>query len=99
MANSAVKLYKELYKEKYGIRCKVPDGDISSGLIPRHDPILVKVIERMGPVEASGEFSELTIMNINAITYRIVNNHGKESIETPLDINWTVVEADVLLEQ
>ncbi len=99
MSDKGVELYKKLYKEKYKKRCKLADELLYDGIsMKRHDPILVKTVEILGK-DASGRFSELTVMEILDMKYRIVHESGKEYVETPFNIKWTMVEPEVLLEQ
>lgn len=99
MSDKGVELYKKLYKEKYKKRCKLADELLYDGIsMKRHDPILVKTVEILGK-DASGQFSELAIMEIRDMEYRIAHESGKEYIETPFNIKWTTVEPEVLLEQ
>lgn len=59
--------------------------------IPRHDPILVQVVEELGTKEASGKFANLIIVIISYRTYRIEEQAGKEYIVTPNLEEWTVI--------
>lgn len=100
LSDIAIELYKQLYRQKYKKNCRIAVKDLSVGYkIPRHDPILIKVIELLGTTNASGKFSELIITEINSMSYRIINYNGKEKIETPFDINWINVDPNILLQQ
>lgn len=61
------------------------------GDIERHDPVLVAVVERLGRA-ASGRCADLKIAEIESNTYRIDEYDGNESVETPSDIEWTVIK-------
>ena len=56
--------------------------DISG--IKRHDPILIQVIETLGPEKASGRFADLQIAQVTH-KYRIDEYDGNESVITPED--------------
>ena len=70
-------------KNKYG------DDDI----LERHDPRLVDCVETLGE-KANGKFSRLAVVEIDSNRYRIDEYDGRESIETPDSIAWTVIEED-----
>ena len=55
---------------------------------PRHDPILVQVVEEMGNA-ASGNVAKLYVEEFEGGKYRIVNDDGWEHLETPGSIRWT----------
>ena len=55
-------------------------------LIPRHHPLLVKVVEELAE-KASGPHSKLEIKEVNG-PYRIVEYDGWETVETPETIDW-----------
>jgi hypothetical protein len=54
--------------------------------IPRHDPVLVQVVEELGSA-ASREISKLIIEEVYG-PYRIHEYDGMERIETPDDMDW-----------
>lgn len=58
-----------------------PDHDF-----PRHDPVLIEVIEKLGD-EASGDYAAIAIEEIEG-RYRICEYDGSEWIETPESIDW-----------
>jgi len=63
---------------------------ISSRDFDRTDPILVQVVEELGP-KADGYCAKLTIETLEKGTlYRIKEYDGYESIETNNDIEWRV---------
>lgn len=53
---------------------------------PRHDPILIEVIEELGG-EASGALANLQIAEVNG-PYRIDEYDGNETVETPSSYDW-----------
>ena len=60
--------------------CDLEDG------FPRHDPILVSVIEKLGK-KAGGDCSNLVIRTVTT-PYRIDEYHGNESVMTADDYEW-----------
>ena len=59
--------------------------------IPRHDPDLIAVVERLGAHAASGSYANLQIEVIEGDRYYINDYDGNESVETPETIDWVVV--------
>jgi len=59
--------------------------------IPRHDPILIRVIEELGLDRASGNHAQLKIVEIVGRTYRIEEYDGMEGVVTPNIEEWTVI--------
>jgi hypothetical protein len=59
--------------------------------IPRHDPILVRVVRELGS-EANGQYADLNIVEINTPMYRVQEYDGKEWIETPDSVDWVIIE-------
>ena len=58
--------------------------------VPRHDPILVAVVEQLGP-EACGACASLAIEEIASGTaYRIDEYDGNESVQTHETYNWVI---------
>lgn len=57
--------------------------------IPRHDPIIVQVVEQLGE-EANGICADLRIAEVEG-AYRIDEYDGNESVETPDAIDWIYV--------
>lgn len=58
--------------------------------MPRHDEILVKVVETLGD-KANGVFSELAIVELSGNRYIIEEYDGAETVVEPKDINWIFV--------
>jgi hypothetical protein len=59
--------------------------------IPRHDPILIRVIEELGSDRASGKHARLKIVEIVGRTYRVEEYDGMEWVVTPNIEEWTVI--------
>jgi hypothetical protein len=68
-------------------------AEISNG-IPRHDPLLVEVVERLGP-EVNTNLSELEIVTIDSDRYRIVEYDGLESVETPESVRYVEIPPEM----
>lgn len=60
-------------------------------ILPRHDPILVQVVEELGSERASAECATLRVVSISGRTYRISDYDGHETIITPNLEEWTVI--------
>ena len=58
--------------------------------IERHNPLLVQCVEELGE-EASGKFCSLIVVEIEGNLYRIQDYDGLEYVETPGDIDWTII--------
>jgi hypothetical protein len=58
---------------------------------PRHDPVLVQVVEELGS-KASGPRSVLSIAIVEESTYHLaVSTEGSESVLTPLTVKWITI--------
>lgn len=57
----------------------------------RHDPDLIKVVEELGS-EASGDYADLAIVEIQASKYRIDEYDGLESVEEFPGGGWITIE-------
>ena len=57
------------------------------GTLPRHNKVLVKVIEELGG-DANTEYSELDIVKINSPLYRFEKNNDYEYLITPDKTSW-----------
>lgn len=66
--------------------------DAVRSFLNRHDPDLVAVVEALGR-EAGGTFSELDIEEIDGDKYFIEEYDGRETVVTPDDICWEVIES------
>ena len=76
LSDEAEKLYEKLAGEEF---CPYDT--------PRHCPHLIRVIEELG-ARASGECSDLQIVDIADSRYRINEYDGFESVETPHTLRW-----------
>ena len=65
---------------------------------PRHDADLVKVVETLGK-EASGVHSKLVVETITSPLYMLEEYDGIETIYTPNNIDWTVVDTPEVAEK
>lgn len=66
-----------------------PENVVNDQDIDRTDPILISVVETMGPQAASGRFAKLYIEEIpNGTKYKIDNYDGIESLITKDDDDW-----------
>ena len=65
--------------------------DAVRSFLKRHDPDLSAVVEALGK-EVNGTFSELAIMEIDEDKYFIDEYDGRESVVTPADLCWEVVD-------
>ena len=65
--------------------------DAVRSFLKRHDPDLVAVVEALGK-EVNGTFSELDIEEIDEDKYFIEEYDGRETVVTPYDICWEVIE-------
>ena len=65
--------------------------DAVRSFLNRHDPDLSAVVEALGK-EVNGTFSELAIMEIDEDKYFIDEYDGRESVVTPADLCWEVVD-------
>ena len=65
--------------------------DAVSSFLNRHDPDLVAVVEALGK-EVNGTFSELAIAEIDEDKYFIDEYDGRETVVTPADLCWEVID-------
>lgn len=66
--------------------------DLAHVEVPRHDSVLIQVIKEMGEA-ANGAFAALSIRELPAGTrYRIDEYDGMESVMTPDDYDWIILE-------
>ncbi len=82
----------DLYEEKDGTTtpCEHDFGFVDHE-IPRHDPILVKVVEQLGSERASGECAKLEIEEVrDGTAYRIDEYDGNETVRTNHDTDWAI---------
>lgn len=84
----------EYLNEKYGMNIDPKYGDLpyfGINCMPRHDKRLIEVVEILGEERASGDCSELVIVEIDTPCYRIDEYDGMESVETPEGIEWEYI--------
>lgn len=93
LSPEAVRLGKALSKSDAWNDVDEKYGYIDEKLIPRHDPVLVKIVEDMGE-DSSGSHANLKIEEIESPLYRIDEYDGTESVETPDTYNWVDVRKD-----
>lgn len=77
-----------LYRELTGMK---EDDYLDVDDLPRHDPVLIKVIETLGS-EANGCNARIAIRTINSSAYRISEYDGSERVITPADENYILIE-------
>lgn len=76
---------EELYRQYSG------DTKTCVGDIPRHCPHLIRVVEELGKA-ANGLSAHLVIEEIEGNRYSIFEYDGAEMLNTPENMEWTVVE-------
>ena len=77
-----------LYRELTGMK---EDDYLDAYDLPRHDPVLIKVIETLGS-EADGDCARIAIRSINSSAYRISDYDGAERVITPEDEKYISIE-------
>lgn len=100
LSREAVLLAREMTSDPRWYRAcikgdKYDDGEICSYdygyvYVPRHDPILVRVVEELGE-KASGQTAKLVVERISSNKYRIEEYDGFETVITP-DTNFDWIE-------
>ena len=60
-------------------------------LVDRHDPILVQVVETLGPNVSGGRCSKLFVAELAGDRYIVEEYDGSESVVEPADLEWTVI--------
>jgi hypothetical protein len=85
ISEKAVAWLKERYPELTG-----DNYDIGYSLA-RHDARLVSVVEALG-TEASDSYSRLKVETIYVPMYRIDEYDGRETVQTPSDIDWVSIK-------
>lgn len=81
---------KMLYRELTGMK---EDDYLDVHDIPRHDPVLISVIETLGS-EANGPYARIEIRPINTSAYRISDYDGIERVTTPYDEKYIYIEEE-----
>lgn len=79
---------KMLYRELTGMK---EDAHLDEDDLPRHDPVLIKVIETLGS-EANGSYADIAIRTINSPAYRISEYDGAERVIIPADEKYISIE-------
>lgn len=59
---------------------------------PRHDPLLVQLVEKLGDEASQSLYSNLQIKEIEGNKYRIEEYNGREKVVTPETIEWITIE-------
>lgn len=81
---------KMLYRELTGMK---EDDYFDEDDLPRHDPVLISVIEKLG-TEANGPYARIEIRPINTSAYRISDYDGIERVLTPYDEKYIYIEEE-----
>lgn len=81
----------ELLAKRTG-KDEVKDPYVAKWEFDRHDPDLVAVVEELGVEAASGELACLDIAEIEGDRYIIDEYDGNESVITPNDIDWVIID-------
>lgn len=90
----ALWIYKRLPKETQD---EVQESSLRTlqylieGLLPRHSPLLVEMVETLGEQGCAG-YARLRIKEIDSPMYRIDEYDGKETVITPAENTWIVIE-------
>lgn len=75
----------------HGITDEETLTDWRFGDIPRHNPLLVELVETLGE-EVNGRCADLRVVDISPSTrYRVYEYDGAESVETPETIQWKTI--------
>lgn len=86
LSREAVQRGKELSQDSHW-QCINQDWGFYDG--PRHDPVLVQVVEELGDA-ASGKFAKLRIYELpSGVSYRIDEYDGTETVMTVDGYEWT----------
>jgi len=81
----------EKAKEKYSQYNNALADPPCDHLIPRHCPILIRVVEELGN-EASHFMASLKVTEIEGSQYLIEECDGLETVVTPKELNWVTIE-------
>lgn len=81
---------KMLYRELTGMK---EDAYLDEDDLPRHDPVLISVIEKLG-AEANGSFARIAIRTIKSPAYRIKEYDGVESVITIDEEKYIYIEEE-----
>lgn len=64
------------------------EGYFDDSKVPRHMPELVLVVEKLGEKAASGDWSDLVVVELETEKYQIAEYDGWEYILTPQTMEW-----------
>lgn len=86
-------LVGEPYSDGSGVREESfgSDSHHLDSSYPRHDPVLIEVIETLGSL-ASGECASLEVATLKGDRYIVDEYGGFESVQEPEDISWITVD-------
>jgi len=90
-----IQLGGEPYSDGSGAADPAYDGSNrpDNELIPRHDPVLVSIVETLGDT-ANGEMAKLEIYELEGNKYWIEYYDGMETVHTPENTEWIEVKND-----
>lgn len=80
------------------VECRIRGLAEIPGGIPRHDPLLVQVVETLGS-KADDISAELEVVTIDSDRYRIVEYNGVEQVETPESIEFVEIPPQIRVKQ
>lgn len=60
--------------------------------IPRHDSLLLQVVDELGVKAAAGDYAELAVVEIDGNQYCVDEYDGMERVDTPLRHSWVTIE-------
>ncbi len=78
-----------ILNERYNLN--IPEYGRVEGILERHDPRLIGVVEELGLERASGDFAQLEIKKIKSKKYYIDSYDGWETVMTSDKIKWIKV--------
>lgn len=81
LSDEASELFKELSGEEF-----------DDYKVARHNPFLIKVVETLGGKACSTRYSDIKIVEIPGCRYLIDEHDGYESIQTPEQTQWDIVD-------
>lgn len=69
-----------------------PSGLELDNELPRHDPLLIRVVEELGLKESAGDMTKFKIYELRGDRYRIEEYDGWEKVVEPEDLEWVVIK-------
>ena len=89
----ALEMLHDKYPEMISVyeNCRGEEDMYLVDEVERHDKRLVEVVEKLGSEEASGDCARLVVTEVSSPMYRVSEYDGYESIETPDNLDWTVI--------